>query len=142
MAKIRIEPDRRGYAQVRQSAEVEDVLKSIAENAVQKCSQRSRGYQYKIKTYNSTKNGRPYGKFPTKIATIIARTKAAQKDNSENNTILKAVFGSDTKYVMSRHEIKINETVIKGHYRTLKDGRKIWVKGHSRKKTPKSGGKK
>lgn len=93
MAKIRIEPDRRGYAQVRQSAEVEDVLKSIAENAVQKCSQRSRGYQYKIKTYNSTRNGRPYGKFPTRIAVIIARTRAAQLENSRNNTILKAVFG-------------------------------------------------
>lgn len=91
MAKIRIETDRKGYAKVRQSEEVEEVLTEIAENAVRKCGQ---GYQYKIKSYSSTKSGKPYGKFPTRIAVIIARTKAAQLDNNKNNTILKAVFGS------------------------------------------------
>lgn len=91
MAKIRIEADRKGYAQIRQSAEVEKVLSDIAENAVQRCGQ---GYQYKIRRYDTTRGGKPYGKFPTRIAIIVARTKAAQLDNTRNNTILKAVFGS------------------------------------------------
>ena len=91
MAKIRIETDRKAYAQVRQSAEVEKILTDIAESAVQKCG---RGYQYKIKRYDTIKGGKPHGKFPTRIAVIIARTKAAQLDNNKNNTILKAVFGS------------------------------------------------
>ncbi len=90
MAKIRIETDKKGYAKIRQSAEVEAILTDIAESAVQKCG---KGYQYKIKGYNTTKGGKPYGKFPTRIAVIIARTKAAQIDNTKNNTILKAVFG-------------------------------------------------
>ena len=90
MAKIKVEVDEKAYAVIRQSPEVENILTSIAENAVQRCGQ---GYQYKIRTYGNVKNGRPYGKFPTRIAVIIARTKAARLDNAKNNTILKAVFG-------------------------------------------------
>lgn len=90
MGKIRIEPNLKAYAQIRQSPEMRTILERTASDAVKRCGQ---GYQYKIKSYSKVRAGRPYGKFPTTIAVVIARTKKAQQDNLDNNTLIKAVFG-------------------------------------------------
>lgn len=90
MGKIRIEPNLKAYAQVRQSPEMRAILERTASDAVKRCGQ---GYQYKIKSYSKVRSGRPYGKFPTTIAVVLARTKKAQQDNLDNNTLIKAVFG-------------------------------------------------
>lgn len=106
MSKVEIELNREGVRQLMRSPEMQVILKAQAEAIKDKCGE---GYE----TYTA----------PTRAVAIVGTaTEAAINDNSDNNTILKAVGASR------------NGAVVHEHYRHLKDGRVIKVKSYQRKK--------
>lgn len=77
MAKVKVELNRAGVRKLMQSSEMRDVCKKYADNAVGRL-----GAGYEV----TTMVGR------TRVnAEVAAVTYEARKDNSANNTILKAI---------------------------------------------------
>lgn len=106
MSKVEIELNREGVRQLMRSPEMQAVLKAQAEAIKDKCGE---GYE----TYIAQTRA---------VAIVRTGTEAAICDNSDNNTILKAVGASR------------NGAVVHEHYRHLKDGRVIKVRSYQRKK--------
>lgn len=79
MANVKFELNREGVKELLQSPEMMAICKEYADNAIA-----SLGDGYEVSTYT--------GKSRVN-ASVIATTYKARKENSENNTILKAVGG-------------------------------------------------
>lgn len=79
MDKFRFELNSEGVRQLLKSGEMLDICKSYADSAAQKL-----GDGYSVSTYTGANRVN---------ASVRAETFEARKDNSENNTILKAVYG-------------------------------------------------
>lgn len=106
MSKVEIELNREGVRQLMRSPEMQAILKAQAETIKDHCGE---GYEAYVAQARA-------------VAIVGTATEAAINDNSDNNTILKAVGASR------------NGAVVHEHYRHLKDGRVIKVKSYQRKK--------
>lgn len=105
MSKVEIELNREGVRQLMRSPEMQAILKAQAETIKDHCGE---GYEAYVAQTRA-------------VAIVGTATEAAINDNSDNNTILKAVGASR------------NGAVVHEHYRHLKDGRVIKVKSYQRK---------
>ena len=111
MSKVEIELNREGVRQLMRSPEMQAILKAQAETIKDHCGE---GYEAYVAQTRA-------------VAIVGTATEAAINDNSDNNTILKAVGAS-------RNGASRNGAVVHEHYRHLKDGRVIKVKSYQRKK--------
>lgn len=80
MAKVRFELNREGVRELLRSKEMMDVCQEYANNALGKL-----GDGYEVTTHTGTNRVN---------AEVAAVTYAAKKENLNDNTIIKAVFGS------------------------------------------------
>ncbi len=78
--KVKVELNREGVRSMLRSGEMEAICGELAAAAAARCGT---GYTYSTHVGKNRVN-----------ASVKAETKAAQRDNMENNTILKALRGS------------------------------------------------
>ena len=79
-SKVKFQVDKKGVRELLRSKEMMDVCKSYADRAL---SSLGEGYEVTTKVGKNRVN-----------AEVAANTAAARRENSENNTILKAIRGT------------------------------------------------
>lgn len=110
MGKMRFELNRAGVRELLRSPEMEAVLRERAESV-----RRSLGDRFQTSSYT----GR------NRVNVSVYTTDAtAMQDNLQNNTVLKAVGGSDSR----------TGKQVRGYYRTGKNGKQVWVRSYRRRK--------
>lgn len=86
MSKVKVEADLAGYAKLRNSPEIVEMMQGIADKAL---AQLGDGYTSEVQHYTGS------GKLPGKaVVKVYAESWAARRENYKNDTIMKAVFGS------------------------------------------------
>lgn len=106
MSKLEFELNEEGVRQLMRSPEMQAVLKSRADTVKGRCGE---GYDAYVAQTRA-------------VAVVETSTPEAYRNNSENNTLLKALTDSRTG------------TIVHEHKRRLKDGRIITVRSYQRKK--------
>jgi hypothetical protein len=85
MSRVKVEADLAGYAKLRNSPEIVEMMQGIADRAL---AQLGDGYTSEVQHYTG-------GALPGKaVVKVYADSWAARRENYKNDTIMKAVFGS------------------------------------------------
>ena len=85
MSKVKVEANFAGYAELRDSPEIIELMQGIADRAL---AQLGDGYTSEVQHYTD-------GALPGKaVVKVSAESRAARRENYKNDTIMKAVFGS------------------------------------------------
>lgn len=85
MSRVKVEANFAGYAALRDSPEMVELMQGIADKAL---AQLGNGYTSEVQHFTG-------GALPGKaIVKVYAESNAARRENYNDNTIMKAVFGS------------------------------------------------
>lgn len=85
MSRVKVEANFAGYAALRDSSEMVELMQGIADKAL---AQLGNGYTSEVQHFTG-------GALPGKaVVKVCADSWAARRENCKNDTIMKAVFGS------------------------------------------------